>query len=114
MKVLKYIFILLVTATTFSCSTIEEEKLIGSWKSDTWEFTFEEDGGAIVTKNGNTLPGDVSYRNFINALEFVKDGKVFMSGLTVKSVDDETLVIEFRDIMGENNTGDNIVTLTKE
>lgn len=87
---------LLLTLTITACSTYELKDLYGEWKGEVWAFTFNEDMSCTLTKDGNTLSGSCTYRTVGNALEFVRDGAVFMSNVTVKGIEGDVLTIELR------------------
>ena len=105
------LFLLLLTLS--ACANYDKKELIGNWEGPHWKFNFQEDGLLDLSKDGNQLPGLVKYRTFGNALEITKDGTVFLSNLTIKSIKQDTLQLEFRMVTGQS-TGDNIETLIRK
>jgi len=98
-------FLFAITLFITSCDsfkTYEVENLYGKWKGDVWSFTFEEDGSCEVVKNGNKLQGETTWRavTMSNTLEFVANGKVFMANVTVKGIENDTLTLEMRPMIG--------------
>jgi hypothetical protein len=99
----KYNLFLLLSLMAIACSSFEKEKLYGHWKNETWEMVFNEDGSCRIGKGGNFLKGELSYHSFGNALEIVNNGKVFLSNLTVKSIENDQLTLEFRKVFGNSD-----------
>ena len=89
----------------FSCgaSTYEKNDLYGHWKAPTWEFIFNEDGSCKVGKAGEFPEGKWTYRTFGNTLEISQNGKVFLSGLTIKGIQNDELTLEFRHLVNKSN-----------
>jgi len=83
-----------------SLSSYEKEDLHGHWKNDNWEMVFNEDGSMKLGKDGQFQKGDFKYRPFGNTLEITRNGKVFLSNLTVKGIEGDKLSLEFRDLIG--------------
>ena len=90
-----FVFLAISCATTF-----EKADLPGHWKNKNWEFVFNEDGTCKVGKEGKFQSGEWTYHTFGNTIEIVKNGKVFLSNLTIKSLKDDKLTLEFRKITG--------------
>lgn len=95
---LLFIFSIAFTSCGDAFSSFESKDLYGQWQGDTWGFTFNEDGSCEVLKNGNLWPGETTWRKVAvgNTLEFVANGKVFLSNVTVKGIQNDTLSIEMR------------------
>lgn len=91
-------FLLLPVFLLTSCASFEKEALYGHWKNEQWEMIFNADGTCKVGQGGQFLDGEWTYSTFGNTLELVRDGKVFLTNLTVKELTDQTLTLEFRDI----------------
>jgi len=103
----------LLLSATLSCSTLDKSALFGHWKNDNWEFVFNEDGSCKVGKDSRFLEGNWSYSVLGNTLEIAKDGKVFLSNLTVKELSEDTLRLEFRNIISNTDQAENIQVLKK-
>lgn len=105
---MKYLAILLCSAVLLftSCGdsfkTYEVENLYGTWRGDDWGFTFNKDGSAEIIRRGQQMEGDITWRQVSigNTLEFVADGKVIMSNLTIKGIEGDKLTIETRPLLG--------------
>ncbi|MEL6923194.1 MAG: hypothetical protein AAFO94_04030 [Bacteroidota bacterium] len=96
-------FVLLLSSMMMACATYDKEALVGHWKNENWEMIFNEDGSMKMGKDGQYLEGEFGWRPFGNTLEITRNGKVFLSNLTVKSVENNELTLEFRNLVG--NTG---------
>ena len=107
-----FFFALLTLSLLASCSTYEKTDLYGHWKNGQWEFVFNEDGTCKIGQNGTFLGGENTYRTFGNTLEIVRNGKVYLSNLTVKGIENDKLSLEFRQAMGAEGM-DNVQVLSR-
>jgi len=107
---MNYIFTVFLTLFLFSsCSTIDKSELYGHWQNDAWEFVFNEDGTCEIGMEGKKLPGDWHYNKMGNALEIVRNKRVFLSNLTIKGIEDDKLTLEFRNLI--SNSTDNTLDI---
>ncbi len=76
------------------------EDLYGKWSSEALAFSFNEDGTCEVIIDGNKYPGATKFRavSIGNTLEFTAGGKVFLSNVTIKSLEGDVLEVEMRDM----------------
>lgn len=105
MKFLVALFIssaLLLASCGDSFKTYKVENLYGTWSGEAWGFTFNEDGSAEIIRRGQQMAGEITWRavSIGNTLEFVSDGKVIMSNLTIKGIEGNKLTIETRPLLG--------------
>lgn len=93
---------LALTMTACFEPTYIVEDLYGKWESESISFVFNEDGSCEYYMNGNKYPGDTRFRPVTigNALEITSNGKVIMANLTIKSLKDDQLTIETRQMIG--------------
>ncbi len=101
---------LLLTACS---STYEKADLYGHWQNENWDFVFNEDGTCKIGKQSQYQGGQWTYRTFGNTLEIAKNGTVFLSGLTVKGIENDELTIEFRPIIGQAKNSQNLQVLKR-
>ena len=113
-------FLTVLTLVTFlfsSCfeSNYKIEELYGTWDSEKLGFTFNKDGSCEVLMNGNKWPGETKFRavSIGNTLEFTAGGKVFLSNVTIKNLEKDTLTIEMRDMFNPSNQTTNVHVLTR-
>lgn len=97
-----FLLILCCSALLSACfeANYKIEDLYGKWYSEALGFSFNEDGTCDVIIDGNKYPGKTEFRavSIGNTLEFTKDGKVFLSNVTIKSLEGDVLEIEMRDM----------------
>lgn len=100
------IFSLVIFSSCDSFKTFEEKDIIGSWEGDKWSFTFNEDHSCVISQSGKVWYENANWRQmmFGNTLEFVANGKVILTNVTVKSVDQSTLTLELRPLIGNQIT----------
>jgi len=100
----KFLFLLCCTVSFYACfgSNYKIEDLYGKWDSKSLGFTFNEDGSCVVLIDGNQWPGQTKYRavSIGNTLEFTVNGKVFLSNVTIKSLKEDILEVEMRNMFG--------------
>ena len=91
------------------------EELYGKWHSEKLGFTFNEDGSCEVLMNGNKWPGETTFRavSIGNTLEFTAGGKVFLSNVTIKSIEGNVLTIEMRDMFSPTQKTTNVHLLNR-
>ena len=104
---MKHLAVLLLSVTFFfascsSMSTYEVKDLYGQWQGETWGFTFNEDGSCVILRGGQQWPGETTWRQVSigNTLELIADGKVIMSNVTVKGIENDVLSLEMRPMIG--------------
>ena len=108
--VMRFLSIVFLFTTLFtSCDsfkTFEEKDIIGSWEGEKWGFTFNEDHTCSISQSGRIWYDNANWRQmmFGNTLEFVANGKVILTNVTVKSVDQSTLTLELRPLIGSQTT----------
>lgn len=96
-----------------SCSNFEKEELWGHWKNADWEFIFNEDKSCKVGEDGQFLSGDCKYQTLGNSMEISCDGIVLLSGVTIKSLENDELKLEFRNIIGNTSVNVENIQLLK-
>lgn len=104
----KIIAVVLPVLFLISCSTYDKEQLYGHWKNDTWELVFRKDGTCMVGNRGVNQGEQLKYTTLGNTLEISKDGRVIISNLTIKGIENDQLKLEFRNLVG---SGDNMEDL---
>ena len=101
------LFILIAGVALFlgSCTTNYETKdLYGKWMGDSMGLTLNEDGSCEIFMNGGKDPRKTEWRDAMgNTLEFTSNGKVILSNVTVKSVTNDTLIIEMRPLLTKHD-----------
>ncbi len=116
---MRFISLVLISSLfLFACDsfkTFEEKDIIGSWQGEKWSFTFNEDHSCTISQSGRVWYENANWRQmmFGNTLEFVANGKVILTNVTVKSVDATTLTLELRPIIGSKITTTETHKLTK-
>ncbi len=97
------VFAVTVALFFMSCgaTNYKVEELYGKWVSETMSFTFRKDGTCDLYIKKQPWPGEVKWRAAIgNTLEITADGKVILGNLTIKSLKDDVLTIETRQMVG--------------
>ena len=112
MRLIVGIFILGICLV--GCSNFEKEQLHGHWKNDTWEFKFRPDNTCMMSNNKVVQGENLKYRTFGNTLEISRDGKVIISGLTIKGIENDQLTLEFRNLVGSGDQMEEIQVLNKQ
>jgi len=107
------ISILLLGFLFSNCSTVDQTQLKGHWKNDSWEFIFEDNGKCSIGRAGNLKP-NLKYSLLGNAMEISENGKVIVSGLTIKKVSGDSLFIQFRNLVGSGDKMDNDQILLRQ
>lgn len=97
-----------------SCSTFEKDQLYGHWKNETWEFTFRENGTCKLVNNGVVQGEQLKYSTFGNTLEISRSGKVILSNLTIKGIENDQLKLEFRNLVGSGDKMEELEILTRQ
>jgi len=108
------IFSFFLSIAFLGCSSFEKEQLYGHWKNDTWEFNFREDGTCMMSNNGVVQGEKLKYRTFGNTIEISRSGRVILSGLTIKGIQDDQLTLEFRNLVGSGDQMENIQILQRQ
>jgi len=101
---MRVVLVLMLAATCLvGCfeANYKMEELYGKWEGESMGFVFNEDESCEVYIKGERYPGETSYSAVFggNSLEFVADGKVFMSNVTIKSLENDVLTIEMRPML---------------
>ncbi len=93
-------------------SNYETEQLYGNWQGKDIGFTFNEDGTGELRMTGGSR--NIGWRDAMgNTLEITAGGEVIMSNLTVKSVSQDTMVIETREMLGHRAIGEKLHTMIR-
>lgn len=108
---MRVLLVFILTATCLvSCfeNNYKMEELYGKWEGESMGFVFNEDKSCEVYIKGERYPGETSFSAVFggNSLEFVADGKVFMSNVTIKALENDVLTVEMRPMInpGEQTT----------
>ena len=107
------IILLLLGFTLSNCGTVDKTELLGHWKNNSWEFIFEADGLCSIGKGGN-IKSNLKYSLLGNSMEISENGKVIISGLTIKEVKGDSLFIQFRNLVGSGDQMDNDQLLLRQ
>ncbi len=114
MPFMNHLKLVLLSLSFFcSCSTVDQSKLNGHWKNETWEFNFAEDKSCSMGMNGVNKT-NLKYSLLGNAIEISENGRVIVSGLTIKRLSSDTLIIQFRNLVGSGDHMDNDQVLLRE
>lgn len=109
-KILATLFVLTTLLFVTSCGdsfkTYKVEDLYGNWRGEAWGFDFNKDGSAKIIRRGSEMSGEITWRavSIGNTLEFVQDGKVIMANMTIKGIENDTLTIETRPLLGSGKS----------
>ena len=110
------LFIMIAGVALFlsSCMTNYELKdIYGKWMGEKIGFTFNEDGTCEIFMNGGKDPRQMEWNTVGNALEFVANGKVILSNVTVKGIKDDVLTIEMRPMFTQGDVSTVIHTMKR-
>lgn len=102
---MKKLFFLLFLFSLSACSNYETKDLYGTWNSPEVGFVFNEDKTMDVRIGAMTDKG--RYRPFGNTLELVNSENKVLTRVTIKSLKNDSLVIDMP------NIGSRIFTLTR-
>lgn len=113
---MRYLLLFFISIMSFvSCtSNFNKEELYGSWANADWAFTFNKDKTCKVASNGVEFPGDKTFKTFGNTLEFIREGKIFLSNITIKSLEGNTLTLEMRSMFTGSDTTSKLIVLKKK
>jgi hypothetical protein len=88
----KIIFLFLASVIFSSCSNFEMKDLYGSWTSENFDFTFNED--KTINYRMGQIADKGTYRPLGNAIEVVSSQNLVVTRITVKSLENDTLTID--------------------
>ncbi len=110
---MKNLIILFSVLLAVGCSRFEDQELHGHWKNNNWEFIFNPDNSCAIAGQGGTPVENLKYTTFGNTLEIIENGKVILSGLTILSVTEDELKVQFRNLVGSGDNMDNTQLLLR-
>ena len=117
MTIDKYFFIALLIGCGISilgCASFDKQDLYGHWKNDTWAFEFRDDGSCSVSYHGTSQGDQLKYTTLGNTLEISRDGHVIISNLTIKSLEQDRLTLQFRNLVGSGDQMDQLQILVRQ